>query len=67
MDRDQCIKALSKHAGILPPVTLTVWRELMKENREFFHAYSRTIYPEPRSGNHHQRRVSRFGRKNYCK
>lgn len=23
MDRDQCIKALSEHAGIRPPVTLT--------------------------------------------
>ncbi|KAL1808268.1 hypothetical protein ACET3Z_025258 [Daucus carota] len=62
MDQDECMKALYRHAGIRPLVTLTVWRELLKENREFFHAYSL----KPRTSNH-LRRVSRFGRKNYWK
>ncbi|XP_031500811.1 uncharacterized protein LOC116264624 isoform X2 [Nymphaea colorata] len=40
MGMDDCVEALAQHAGIQPLVTLTVWRELMKENREFFQAYS---------------------------
>ncbi|XP_057528732.1 uncharacterized protein LOC130807518 isoform X1 [Amaranthus tricolor] len=39
MDRDQCIKALAEHAKIRPLITLTVWRELWKENKDFFQAY----------------------------
>ncbi|KAL5063426.1 hypothetical protein RYX36_025163 [Vicia faba] len=39
MSQDQCIKTLEEHAGIEPLVTLTVWRELQKENEEFFRAY----------------------------
>ncbi|XAR48079.1 Angiotensin-converting enzyme 2 [Bertholletia excelsa] len=39
MDRDQCIKALAEHASVRPLVTLTVWRELTKENRDFFQMY----------------------------
>ncbi|KAJ8774951.1 hypothetical protein K2173_019955 [Erythroxylum novogranatense] len=39
MGRDECVKALSRHAKIDPIVTLTVWRELLKENRAFFQAY----------------------------
>ncbi|KAL3751752.1 hypothetical protein ACJRO7_012565 [Eucalyptus globulus] len=39
MTRDQCIKALYRHAGIHPIITFTVWRELLKENRDFFQAY----------------------------
>lgn len=40
MDREQCVKALEEHARIQPVVTLTVWNELMKENKEFFESYS---------------------------
>ncbi|XP_024024035.1 uncharacterized protein LOC21412677 [Morus notabilis] len=39
MSRDQCVRALAVHASIRPLVTLTVWRELQKENKDFFHAY----------------------------
>ncbi|PNT14650.1 hypothetical protein POPTR_010G042300v4 [Populus trichocarpa] len=45
MSRDQCVKALAKHASVHPLVTLTVWRELQQENREFFHAYFHSISP----------------------
>ncbi|KAK9188908.1 hypothetical protein WN944_020313 [Citrus x changshan-huyou] len=47
MSRDQCIKALAEHAGIRPLVTLTVWRELQKENKDFFRAYFHSISPRP--------------------
>ncbi|KAA0062222.1 hypothetical protein IC582_023502 [Cucumis melo] len=40
MNKDECIEALSKHANISPVITSTVWKELEKENREFFEAYS---------------------------
>ncbi|CAK9182760.1 unnamed protein product [Ilex paraguariensis] len=43
MDRDQCIKAIAEQAGIRPLVTLTVWRELLKENGEFFQEYFHAI------------------------
>ncbi|XP_060215680.1 uncharacterized protein LOC132642590 [Lycium barbarum] len=43
MDRDQCVKALAIHARIRPLVTLTVWRELLKENTGFFQAYFSSI------------------------
>eukprot|EP01018_Ginkgo_biloba_P009306 Gb_33930 [translate_table: standard] len=39
MDRDDCVNALVKYANIHPAVTLTVWRELLKENKDFFTAY----------------------------
>ncbi|RHN41669.1 putative angiotensin-converting enzyme 2 [Medicago truncatula] len=45
MSQDQCIKALEEHAGIQPLVTLTVWRELQKENEEFFRAYLQQFIP----------------------
>ncbi|KAL9353265.1 hypothetical protein Peur_055945 [Populus x canadensis] len=45
MSRDQCVKALANHASVHPLVTLTVWRELQKENRDFFHAYFHSISP----------------------
>ncbi|KAL6186954.1 hypothetical protein ACLB2K_043072 [Fragaria x ananassa] len=45
MSRDQCIKALARHANITPLITLTVWRELQKENRHFFQAYFNSISP----------------------
>ncbi|WOK96937.1 hypothetical protein Cni_G05645 [Canna indica] len=39
MSKDECIEALSKHANIKPVITSTVWKELEKENKEFFRAY----------------------------
>ncbi|KAL3825969.1 hypothetical protein ACJIZ3_021998 [Penstemon smallii] len=39
MSREECMEALSKHANINPVITSTVWKELEKENKEFFEAY----------------------------
>ncbi|WCJ19509.1 hypothetical protein M5689_001797 [Euphorbia peplus] len=39
MTKEECIEALSKHANIQPVITSTVWKELEKENKEFFEAY----------------------------
>ncbi|KAL4639043.1 hypothetical protein ACB092_03G189700 [Castanea dentata] len=47
MNRDQCIKALAEHASIRPLITLTVWRELQKENRDFFQSYFHSLSPRP--------------------
>ncbi|KAF7144207.1 hypothetical protein RHSIM_Rhsim05G0187000 [Rhododendron simsii] len=41
MSREECMDALSKHANISPVITSTVWKELEKENKEFFQAYAR--------------------------
>ncbi|PIA38891.1 hypothetical protein AQUCO_02700234v1 [Aquilegia coerulea] len=41
MSEDECMEALSKHANIKPVITRTVWKELEKENKEFFEAYKR--------------------------
>eukprot|EP00246_Nothoceros_aenigmaticus_P002589 TRINITY_DN1344_c0_g1_i2.p1 TRINITY_DN1344_c0_g1~~TRINITY_DN1344_c0_g1_i2.p1 ORF type:complete len:120 (+),score=9.75 TRINITY_DN1344_c0_g1_i2:399-758(+) len=41
MDRDDCVKALAKYAHVKPAITLTVWKELEKENKDFFTAYTR--------------------------
>ncbi|KAL8550511.1 hypothetical protein ACS0TY_009074 [Phlomoides rotata] len=43
MDQEQCVKALEEHAKIQPPVTLTVWKELLKENKDFFQSYFQSI------------------------
>ncbi|KAK4353688.1 hypothetical protein RND71_025882 [Anisodus tanguticus] len=40
MTKEECMEALSKHANIKPVITVTVWNELEKENREFFEAYT---------------------------
>ncbi|KAF3786395.1 hypothetical protein EJ110_NYTH25577 [Nymphaea thermarum] len=40
MNQEECVEALAKHANIKPVITTTVWKELEKENREFFEAYS---------------------------
>ncbi|XP_014495513.1 uncharacterized protein LOC106757369 isoform X2 [Vigna radiata var. radiata] len=42
MNKEECMEALSKHANINPVITSTVWKELEKENQEFFEAYSRS-------------------------
>ncbi|XP_061351328.1 uncharacterized protein LOC133296376 [Gastrolobium bilobum] len=40
MSKEECMEALSKHANIKPVITATVWKELEKENKEFFEVYS---------------------------
>ncbi|CAH8359230.1 unnamed protein product [Eruca vesicaria subsp. sativa] len=39
MSKEECVEALYKHANITPVITSTVWKELEKENKEFFKAY----------------------------
>ncbi|KAI3890754.1 hypothetical protein MKX03_003357 [Papaver bracteatum] len=41
MTKEECMEALSKHANIKPVITSTVWKELEKENKDFFEAYAR--------------------------
>ncbi|KAL6507965.1 hypothetical protein OROGR_024160 [Orobanche gracilis] len=41
MSREGCMEALSRHANINPIITSTVWKELEKENKEFFEAYAK--------------------------
>ncbi|KAJ3691045.1 hypothetical protein LUZ61_020209 [Rhynchospora tenuis] len=41
LSKEKCIEALDKHANIMPVITSTVWKELEKENKEFFHAYNK--------------------------
>ncbi|KAJ0095195.1 hypothetical protein Patl1_16102 [Pistacia atlantica] len=59
MNRDQCIKALAEHANIRPTrytnrsiiISLiyiyVLWRELQKENKDFFQEYFHAISPRP--------------------
>ncbi|KAL8103050.1 uncharacterized protein LOC141719790 [Apium graveolens] len=42
MTKEDCMEALKKHANIEPVITSTVWKELEKENKEFFDAYSQS-------------------------
>ncbi|XP_042489310.1 uncharacterized protein LOC122069380 [Macadamia integrifolia] len=42
MTKEECMDALSKHANIKPVITSTVWKELEKENKEFFEEYARS-------------------------
>ncbi|CAI9302809.1 unnamed protein product [Lactuca saligna] len=42
MSKEECMEALSKHANIKPIITSTVWKELEKENKEFFESYSQS-------------------------
>ncbi|XP_044502217.1 uncharacterized protein LOC123223185 [Mangifera indica] len=66
MSRDDCIKALAKYAGINPIVTLTVWKELLKENKVFFQAYFHATAPR-----HFRRKPAdrgfNFRRRKYCR
>eukprot|EP00271_Cylindrocystis_brebissonii_P012530 TRINITY_DN311_c0_g1_i1.p1 TRINITY_DN311_c0_g1~~TRINITY_DN311_c0_g1_i1.p1 ORF type:complete len:184 (-),score=21.48 TRINITY_DN311_c0_g1_i1:683-1153(-) len=39
MDRNSCVRALARHAGVKPVVTLTVWKELEQANPDFFLSY----------------------------
>jgi len=43
MDRRECVEALSKHANIEPVITMTVWNELEKENKDFFSSYFKNM------------------------
>ncbi|KAE8710214.1 Plant-specific transcription factor YABBY family protein [Hibiscus syriacus] len=43
MNQQQCVKALAHYASIRPCITITVWRELEKENKDFFRAYVRAF------------------------
>ncbi|KAJ0229119.1 Transmembrane protein [Hirschfeldia incana] len=62
MTRDECVKALDHHASILPLVTLTVWRGLQRENKDFFETYGNFVSPRPfLSG--YVRRSPRFARR----
>ncbi|KAI9169034.1 hypothetical protein LWI28_005816 [Acer negundo] len=64
MSQDQCIKALADHASIRPLVTLTVWRELQKENKDFFRSYFHAISPyRPFITSRHIQRAPRFTRR----
>ncbi|CAA7402274.1 unnamed protein product [Spirodela intermedia] len=47
MSWDDTVHALARRAGIRPLITLTVWKELLKENRSFFHEYFREISIRP--------------------
>ncbi|KAM7468112.1 hypothetical protein LguiB_015674 [Lonicera macranthoides] len=41
MSKEESMEALSKHANIMPVITATVWKELEKENKNFFEAYKK--------------------------
>ncbi|KAH7672683.1 Angiotensin-converting enzyme 2 protein [Dioscorea alata] len=41
MSKEECVEAISQHANINPIITSTVWKELEKENKEFFEEYTR--------------------------
>ncbi|CAN8311934.1 unnamed protein product [Cochlearia groenlandica] len=47
MTREECVKALDHHANILPLVTLTVWRGLQRENKDFFETYAHFLSQRP--------------------
>ncbi|KAK1651114.1 hypothetical protein QYE76_068919 [Lolium multiflorum] len=39
MSMEECMEALAKRADVQPVVTSTVWKELEKENKDFFDRY----------------------------
>ena len=49
MSMEECMEALSKRADVQPVVTSTVWKELEKENKEFFDSYNKQLRSEGRS------------------
>ncbi|PIN18992.1 Angiotensin-converting enzyme 2 [Handroanthus impetiginosus] len=65
MDRDQCVKALAEHARIRPLVTLTVWKELLKENTDFFQSYFQSLPPRTYYTSRNVQRAPRFARRNH--
>ncbi|KAK8567677.1 hypothetical protein V6N13_105632 [Hibiscus sabdariffa] len=68
MNQQQCVKALAQYASIRPCITITVWRELEKENRDFFRAYVHAASSyRPFMGRYIQRKPSFRRRKHYWK
>ncbi|KAJ1286131.1 hypothetical protein BS78_03G329300 [Paspalum vaginatum] len=51
MNKEECVVTLEKHANIMPIITSTVWKELEKENREFFETYKKDRGEEPTQKN----------------
>ncbi|KAA3455942.1 transmembrane protein [Gossypium australe] len=49
MSKDESVEALAKHANIEPVITLTVWEELLKENKAFFQEYFQALSPRQSS------------------
>uniref|UniRef100_A0A0E0CA16 Uncharacterized protein n=1 Tax=Oryza meridionalis TaxID=40149 RepID=A0A0E0CA16_9ORYZ len=47
MNKEECMETLEKHANIKPVITSTVWKELEKENSEFFATYKKGQGEEP--------------------
>ncbi|EFH53408.1 hypothetical protein ARALYDRAFT_905187 [Arabidopsis lyrata subsp. lyrata] len=43
MSKEECMEALSKNANINPIITSSVWKELVKENKDFFEAYEQKL------------------------
>ncbi|KAI3915122.1 hypothetical protein MKW92_019073 [Papaver armeniacum] len=61
MSQGQCIEALSTRANIQPLITLTVWKELLKVNRDFFRSYlEKTTSPRSTVGGGSDQWESRF-------
>ncbi|NP_001150934.2 hypothetical protein Zm00014a_030322 [Zea mays] len=50
MSMEECMEALAKRADVLPVVTSTVWKELEKENKEFFDKYQEWISEKRSAG-----------------
>ncbi|KAG4205986.1 hypothetical protein ERO13_A04G136000v2 [Gossypium hirsutum] len=63
MNRQQCVEALAKYASIRPCITVTVWKELQKENRGFFEAYFHAISQYKRFMGYYIQRKHGFQRK----
>ncbi|XP_066307390.1 uncharacterized protein [Miscanthus floridulus] len=64
LNKEECMETLEKHAKIMPVITSTVWKELEKENREFFETYKKdrggggpNPNQEASSTSHHPSRV----------
>ncbi|KAK8582876.1 hypothetical protein V6N13_069644 [Hibiscus sabdariffa] len=68
MNQQQCAKALARYASIRPCITITVWRQLEKENRDFFRAYVHAVSSyRPFMGRNIQRKPSFEMKKQYWK
>ncbi|KAG2541661.1 uncharacterized protein LOC120692982 [Panicum virgatum] len=50
MSMEECMEALAKRADVQPVVTSTVWKELEKENKEFFDQYKQWISEKRSAG-----------------
>ncbi|XP_015899475.1 uncharacterized protein LOC107432796 [Ziziphus jujuba] len=59
MSKEECMEALFKHANIKPVITSTVWKELEKENKEFFEAYEKRRERNGESGMETEQKIQR--------